>query len=224
MNNLIVNRMVINNNEDIKTVFRFDIDDRGDAEGIVGFDKAVPIPSTLEDVSLSLSEKRLYYFLSEELTLRREDVCKKIEKLGLDYVFPTEIADEVSSYINPLFKKERKEFFTHGKNTLFNIINYGVQTLQEWYLKYWGCEGNAHNSKIIEKRCNGEYIVIYFETLGTPPLKWCRTISDLIDFTLDWEGRGFQGRIRHVFAGDEYDEDMYSESCSLIKKDKEKNE
>lgn len=224
MNNLIVNRMVINNDEDIKTVFRFNIDDKGDAEGVVGFEKVVPLPSTLEDVSLSLSEKRLYYFLSEELTLCREDVYKKLEKLGLDYVFPTEIADEVSTCIKHLFKKEQKAFFAHGKKALFNLINYGIQTVYEGYLKYWGCEGNAYNSKIIEKRCNGKYIVIYFETLEAPPVQWCRTIAGLIDFTLEWEGRGFQGQIKHEFPIETYDDDYYSEYCSPIKEDKEKNE
>lgn len=229
--------------DDILKFLRLDINNKGEVESVVDFERAVPIPSSLDNASSSLNEKRLYYFLSEKLTLCKKEVSEKIKKIGFDNLFSNnrgkkgvskkikkrgfdnafgdnqlnKIAGEVSKYINTLSENEREKFFEDGKQILFNIINYGVPTLKRWYRKYWGCASNACNSKILES--NEEEIVIYFETLWTPPIKWCRAISELeIDFHLDWEGGGFRGL---VFSYNDGEYTRYHEEKFPIKENEE---
>lgn len=194
--------------EHIHSIFRTDINNKGTVENVVvDFGQAVPMPPSLDIDSSSLNEQRVYYFLSEKLTLGKEEVVRKIEELGIkdnpffdnklsDNWF-VEIANRTGNRTRALSEQEREEFFVCGQRILLNIINYGVPTWYEWHRKYWGCKWNACNSEIIKDESDEKEIVVCFETPWCPPIAWCQALAKMgIDFHLVWEEeQGFHGEI-----------------------------
>lgn len=206
MPNWVYNHMRVNR-KDARKVFRTDINDKGEAESVVDFGMAVPMPPSLDITSSSLNEQSLYYFLSEKLTLCKEEVVRKIERLGVtvkrlfdnrynDNWFD-EVINRTGGYTDTLSEQEQEEFFADGKRILFNILNYGVPTWYEWHLEHWGCKWNACNSEISEDESDEEDIIVYFETPWGPPTEWCQALAKLgVDFYLDWEEeQGYRGEI-----------------------------
>lgn len=214
MPNWVFNHMRVSR-KDVHSVFRFDINDKGEVEGIVDFGVAVPMPSSL-DISSPASNESLYYFLSERLALCKEKVIEKIERLGLkvDRLFSNtlwleELANRIGSYIDTLSEQEREDCFALGKRILFNVINYDAPTWYEWRCEHWGCKWNACNSEISEDESDEEDIIVNFETPWGPPTEWCQALARMgVDFYLDWEEeQGYRGEI-YAYDGEYGEEEL----------------
>lgn len=195
--------------KDVHKVFRFNVNEIGQVEGVVDFEQAVPMPTSLDIKSSSDNDYQLYFYLSERLTLTKEQIIEKVEKLGfglkIDNIFSNafsdnwfaEIAERAEKRAPKMSDSEMDIFVKNGETLIFNLINYGVCSWYDWRCIHWGCKWNACNSEISEQESDEEDVVVYFETPWGPPTAWCQALARLgVDFSLDWEEeQGYRGEI-----------------------------
>lgn len=169
-------------------------------EGKVDFNKVIPMPTSLNCESGSITDIAIYAYLSNSNAIDLYDMKKNelANKMLASQFHGTEARIEMiyNSYRQWIDGRPdlKDDLYKKGENYVHNFLNYGCPTWYEWSIRNWGCKWNASNCKV-SPADSENMVYIEFTSPWSPPEGVLKALYEKgIPFYLEWiEESGYHG-------------------------------
>lgn len=149
-----------------------------DDEGNFDFNKIIPMPSSLDIESGTITDQAIICYLTDRCSVEIDDL--DYQKIGLimktiEYYLGNsmEAAKNIFQNCSKLSSAKKDELYKKGEIYINNYLSYGATTWYDWCCNNWGTKWNAGRTEV----CSNDEIV--FETAWCSPEPIIKRLSEL---------------------------------------------